>query len=143
MVAYTWMDRKVVMVMVSNTQPSAFGSVLQQQKDHSCTPIPCPESIILYNKYMGGVDRGDQLRRYVLQLQDKEQKIFHLLFDVAITDSYILQKNFCPNNTIKNIKDYQLKLAMQLIGEYCSQRAGPVAIHPSTSPVPLSSENHQ
>ena len=59
--------------------------------------------------------------------------IFHFLFDVAITNSYILQKSFCPNSTIKNIKDFRLKLAMQLIGEYCSrQRAGrrPVAIRP-------------
>ena len=66
-----------------------------------------------------------RLRRsatWVLQLQDKKQKIL-----------YILQKSFCPNSTIKNIKDYRLKLAMQLIGQYCSrQRAGrrPVAIRP-------------
>ena len=54
--AYAWIDRKVVMVMASNTQPSTIGSVLQQQKDHLRTPIPCPESVILYNKYMGNVD---------------------------------------------------------------------------------------
>ena len=62
--AYAWMDRKVVMAMASNTQPSVIGSVLRRQKDHSRTPIPCPESIILYNKYMGGVDRGEQLCGY-------------------------------------------------------------------------------
>ena len=134
--AYAWMDRKVVMVMASNTQPSATGYALRRQKDHSRTPIPCPESIIMYNKYMGGVDRGDQLRGYY-SCRTKSRKfykyIFHFLFDVAITNSYILQKSFCPNSTIKNIKDFRLKLAMQLIGEYCSrQRAGrrPVAIRP-------------
>ena len=115
-----------------------IGSVLRRQKDHSHTPIPCPESIILYNKYMGGVDWGDQLRGYY-NCRTKSRKfykyIFHFLFDEAITNSYVLQKSFCSN--IKNIKDYWLKLAIQLIGQYCSrQRAGhrPVAIR--TLPFP-------
>ena len=62
--ACAWMDRKVVMAMFSNAQPSATSSVLRRQKDHTRTPVTCPESILLYNKYMGGVDRGDQLRGY-------------------------------------------------------------------------------
>ena len=57
--ACAWLDRKVVMAMFGNTQPSSTGSVLRRQKDHTCTPVHCPESIVLYNKYMGGVDRGD------------------------------------------------------------------------------------
>ena len=59
------------MSIASNTQPSTIGTVLQRQKDHSRTPIPCPESIILYNKYMGGVDRGDQLRGYIIAAGQK------------------------------------------------------------------------
>ena len=62
--ACVWMDRKVVMVMFTNAQPSATASVLRQQKDHAHNPISCPEAVLLYNKYMGGVDRGDQLRGY-------------------------------------------------------------------------------
>ena len=54
-----WLDRKVVMAMFGNTQPSSTGSVLRRQKDHTCTPVHFPESIVLYKKYMGGVDRGD------------------------------------------------------------------------------------
>ena len=57
--ACAWLDRKVVMSMFGNTQPSSTGSVLRRQKDHTCTPVHCLESIVLYNKYMGGVDRGD------------------------------------------------------------------------------------
>ena len=62
--ACAWMDRKVVMVIFSNAQPSATVSVLRRLKDHTRTPISCPEAVQLYNKYMGGVDRGDQLRGY-------------------------------------------------------------------------------
>ena len=62
--ACAWMDRKVVMVMFANAQPSATVSVFQRQKDHTCNPISCPEAVQLYNKYKGGVDRGDQLHGY-------------------------------------------------------------------------------
>ena len=134
--AYAWMDRKVVRAMATNTQPSAKGSVLRRQKDHSRTPVSCPESIISYNKYMGGVDRGDQLRGYY-SCRTKSRKfykyIFHFLFDVAITNACILQKNFCPDVVHANIKDFRLKLAGELIGDYCSrQRAGrkPVVLRP-------------
>ena len=113
MAEYAWMDRKVVMVMASNTQPLVIGSVLRQQKDHSRTPIPCPESSFC------------TISTWVVSIE----VIFHFLFDVAITNSYILQKGFCSNSTFKNTKDYVLKLAMQLIR--------------STAAVSeLSSENH-
>ena len=60
--ASAWMNRKTVMVMSTNCQPNDTGSVLRTQLDGSRLPVPCPASIISYNKFMGGVDRGDQLR---------------------------------------------------------------------------------
>ena len=121
------MDRKLVRAMATNTQPTGKGSVLRRQKDNSRTPVPCPESIISYNKYMGGVDLGDQLRGYY-RCRTKSRKfykyIFHFLLDVAITNAYILQKFYCPENVHKNIKDFRLKLAAELIGEYCSRQRG-------------------
>ena len=59
--ASAWMDRKAVMVMSTNSQPSAAGTILRKQQDGTHIHVPYPESIISYNKYMGGVDRGDQL----------------------------------------------------------------------------------
>ena len=59
----SWMDRKIVTVM-STTNQSDVGSVLQQQKDGSRISVPCPLSIMEYNNFMGGVDRGDQVQGY-------------------------------------------------------------------------------
>ena len=105
--ACAWKDRKVVMAMFTNTQPSSKSSVLRRQKDATRTPVSCPESILLYNMYMGGVDRGDQLRGYY-SCRTKSRKfyryVFYFLYDVAITNAYVLQKNFCPDNVHKNIK---------------------------------------
>ena len=119
-----WMDRKVVMVMFSNAQPSATASVIRRQKDHTRTPISCLEAVLLYKKYMGGVDRGDQLCGYYA-CRTKSRKfcryILYFLFDVAITNAHILQKSFCPDNVYKNVKEFRLQLARELMGDYSSR----------------------
>ena len=98
---------------------------LRRQRDGTQISVLCPESIILYNKYMGGVDRGDQLRGYY-SCRMKSRKfykyIFNFMFDVAITNAYTLYKNYCSERTLKNVKEFRLQLAQQLIGEYCSRR---------------------
>ena len=133
--ASAWMDRKTVMVMSTNNQPSANGTVSRKQRDGSSLEVPCPASIISYNKFMGGVDRGDQLRGYY-RCRSKSRKfykyIFFFLFDVAITNTYILLKSSgsCP---FKDFKSFRLQLAKDLIGEYCSRRRrgrGGTVIHP-------------
>ena len=48
--------------------------------------------------------------------------VFFFTLDVAITNAYILQKCFCPSVPHKTIKDFQLHLAKQLIGNYCSSQ---------------------
>ncbi len=123
--AAAWKDRKVVMVLSTNTQPSAKGTVLRWLKDRTRASLPCPESIVTYNQSMGGVDRGDQVRGYY-SCRTKSRKfyryIFFFLFDVAITNAFILQKHFCSGSTHKSIKTFRLHLAQELIGEYCSRR---------------------
>ena len=123
--ASAWMDNKVVSMMSTTSQPSATASVLRRQKDGSRISIPCPESIISYNRFMGGVDRGDQLRGYYnccMKSRKFYKYIFSFLFDVSITNAYILYKNFRSSPTLKNIKEFRLQLARELMGDYCSRR---------------------
>ena len=56
--ATSWMDKKVVTMMSTGIQPTT-GTVLRHQKDDSRILV---QSIIEYNSFMGGVDRGDQIR---------------------------------------------------------------------------------
>ena len=122
--------------MSTNCQPSESGTVQRKQKDGSSVEVPCPECIILYNKFMGGVDRGDQLRGYY-RCRSKSRKfykyIFYFFLDVSITNAYILMKNFSSSCPFKDLKSFRLQLAKDLIGEYCSRRRrgrGGTVIHP-------------
>ena len=38
--------------------------VYRKQKDGTSLSVQCSDLVVLYNKYMGGVDRGYQLRQY-------------------------------------------------------------------------------
>ena len=112
------------------------GSVQRKQKDGSRVEVPCPASIISYKKFMGGVDRGDQLRGYY-RCRSKSRKfykyIFYFFLDVAITNAYILMKNCNSSCPFKDFKSFRLQLAKDLIGEYCSRRRrghGGTVIHP-------------
>ena len=104
--ASSWMDRKVVTVMSTTSQPEST-NVLQRQKDGSRISVPCPMSIMDYNTYMGGVDRGDQVRGYYscrMKCRKFYKYIFHFLLDVAITNAFILQKGYCEDTPFSSIK---------------------------------------
>ena len=89
--------------------------------------MQCTDAVVLYNKFMAGVDKGDQLRQYY-RVRTKCLKnykyIFWFLLDVAITNAYILSF-YSPTQTThtsQRLKAFRLRLAEQLIGNYCSRR---------------------
>ena len=119
-----WLDNKPVTMLSSNCQPETT-TVNRRQKDGSQIEIPCPKSIVSYNKYMGGVDRGDQIRQYyhVRYKSHKNYKyIFWFLFDVSITNSYVLYQHYSTHGKTKNTKDFRLTLGKSLIGTYNSRK---------------------
>ncbi len=139
LVAHAWLDNKQVLCMSTNTQPDAHGTVLRRKRDGTRVSVPCPDSIVQYNKYMGGVDRGDQLRGYY-RCQIKTRKfykyIFFFLVDVAITNSFVLYRMRTGDRSVKNIKDFRLNLASSLIGSY-SNRKRRGRVSRSIQPLPM------
>ena len=130
--ATVWKDKKPVHIISTLSQPGEVGSVLRKEKDGSRVTVSCPTSILMYTKYMRGVDRGDQLRKYYsvrLKCNKNYKYVFWFLFDVCITNAFILSK-LCtgPEPTTRDegrLKAFHAQLAKALIGEYNSrQRAG-------------------
>ena len=113
-----------MMAMATGYDPFNVGSVQRREKDGTRIPVPCPDSIIMYNKHMGGVDRGDQKRGYY-QCRTKSHKfykyIFYFLLDVSITNTFILMRESTECN-FSNIKEFRMELAKMLVGDYSSRR---------------------
>ncbi len=120
--------------IATNCNPVESTTVQRRSKDGSSTSVPCPESITLYNKFMGGVDYNDQLRGYYnVRLKGRKfyKYIFWFLFDVAITNSYVLCKNH-TDISIPNVKKFRNDLAKELIVNFNNRkRRGRPSITPS------------
>ena len=129
LVASIWRDHKLVYVMSTNSSPQGDTTVQRKEKDGSNLSLPCPPNLVSYNKFMGGVDRSDQLRNYY-RVRCKTRKFYHYIFwfvfDSAVVNAFIMCKNFAPitNTSIHQltIKIFRLSLAEGLIGSYRSRQ---------------------
>ena len=128
LVATVWRDKRIVSTLSTMTSPTDTTTVDRRQKDGTVRTISCPMSVAIYNRYMNGVDRGDQLRNYYkvrLKSTKYYKYIFWFLFDTAITNSFILT-SFVPFSTTTltahSLKNFRLALSAQLIGHYNSRR---------------------
>ncbi|KAK3749026.1 hypothetical protein QZH41_006223 [Actinostola sp. cb2023] len=63
-VATIWKDKKPVAFLSTQCKATGDVTVLRKQKDGSVIEVPSLPVVKLYNKYMGGVDKADQLRQY-------------------------------------------------------------------------------
>ena len=119
-----WQDNKPVTVIATNSDPTQMDSVSRKHKDGSSHSYQCPPAIAEYNKKMGGVDNNDQLRRYYhvrLKCRKYYKYIFWFLFDLMVTNSFILCRDF-TDLPYKSVKEFRVALAKELIGNYASRK---------------------
>ena len=98
-----WKDNKPVPLINSISPPANTATVKRTAKDGSRNAVPCPESIKLYNMYMGGVDLFD-FKRKTYSCSRKSRKwwfrLFYFLVDMATTNSYIRKNTSYPSPSI-------------------------------------------
>ena len=125
LVVFVWQDTKAVVIMSSAHDPTTTATVRRKKVNGNVVSVTCPKSIVDYNQHMGGVDRGDQLRKYY-HVRMKSRKayryIFWFLFEVCILNSYVLHRySPCISKTLTYL-EYRTQLAKELIGNYCSRK---------------------
>ena len=122
LLATMWLDNDLVTMLSTNAQPGEVKTVQRKQSDGKLVDIQCPASVLSYNTYMGGVDRGDQLRQYY-HVRYKSHKyykyIFWFLFDTSITNSFILFNSYRQKI---DLKTFRVELAKALLGDYNSRK---------------------
>ena len=118
LVVCSWLDGNVVTILsncdgtAASTVKRRVGNVVQMQ--------PCPCIIPKYNKYMQGVDRHDQLRERFSTSSGHTfkkwyKKLGFALFDIAVTNSYVLWQKREPNKRRDGHMYFQQMLALDLI----------------------------
>ena len=113
-------DRKVVRFM-SNAFPESMSSqVARTQPDGSFRYQSIPPLLPAYNKYMGGVDLTDQLRKtYGFDRKSKRAwiRLFYCFFDLAINNAFILYKLSSQGRGLrpKRLLKFRLELSDLLV----------------------------
>ena len=79
--------------LLSNAYPSSSADTVQRkQKDGAIIAVQAPPMLIGYNKYMGGVDRSDQMKSYYGLNRKSKRWTLRLIWDVAVCNAYCLYK---------------------------------------------------
>ena len=120
-----WQDTKAVVIMSIAHNPSEATTVKRKKGDGSTLELTCPQAIVDCNQHMGGVDRGDQYRKYY-QVRMKSRKsyryIFWFLFEISVLNSFVLHHYSPCTSKILNYLDFCVQLAKELIGNYCNRK---------------------
>ena len=82
-----------------------------------------PVSLARYRRYMGGVDRANQKRKYYHTGRKNNRYWTYLVWymvDVALVNSYECYKHHFPETKLQH-KFFNINVAKQLIGGFCSR----------------------
>nr|XP_033799977.1 piggyBac transposable element-derived protein 4-like [Geotrypetes seraphini] len=145
-----WMDNRSV-VMLSNFLHSTNSVSVsrRQQKSAEKIQIPCPEIIVAYNNFMGGVNLMDQKKiTYEVDRKSKIKyylRIFFDLIDIAVNNAHCiftqLNLNMNPQCKAMTPLQYRQLIARFLIGNYTNRKrslpAGPVRSSKNSIPSPM------
>ena len=124
MIALGWMDNRPVYFLSSQVS-TKMTTIQRREKTGEITTVPCPSLVVDYQKYMGGVDRHDQLRlqSYSLQLITRFTKYYKSLFlglvDMAVVNCYIIHNMWREKNgkTPKDHHNFLVDLQAALVQE--------------------------
>ena len=141
LVAVVWQDKRPVHMLSTLSQPEETQTVSRRERDGSVVDVSVPSAILTYTKYMGGVDLGDQLRKYYSVHLKCVKNFFRFLFD------FIVSKLCNCSHGAGRLKAFRVSLAQSLIGSYNSRqrpgRRSTVAIvQPISAPTSLHSPHH-
>ena len=136
-----WHDKRIVSVL--STVHSDAPIQVERRSRHAPNGreiVEKPEAVVEYNKFMGGVDRGDQFLSYYgfpHRTVKWWRRAFLFLFDSAIVNSYIM---YCTKVTGRHLshEQFRITLAKQLLAASTDVgQAEPVVAPQHHTPQPL------
>ena len=125
-------DKRPVAFIITISDPNATIHVFRRNKDGTRVPITCPDSVKLYNMYMGGVDLFDSCRKTYSSSRNSMNWwlwLFSFILDTAVVNSYILHKETSHRKAL-NLKEFLLELVDFLMAFYTCQKCPPTGLNP-------------
>ena len=122
-----WKDKKVVTMLNTDCNPNNTTNVKRKGRDGQSTLVSCPESVKMYNKFMGGVDLADaRWKTYSCSRRSKKwwHRLFYYLVDVSVVNSYILLSE-SPQCASWTQKEFILELSQELMGKFNARKRPP------------------
>lgn len=128
MSATVWYDKRQVSFLSTGCDPTIETTVRRQQKTGNAKDVRAPQVVSQYGKYMGGVDRADQLRMQY-SCTRKAQKwwkyVFWFCIDTAISNSFIVMRESPEHQLVTRQQrpkertqlEFRKNLAKLLIGQ--------------------------
>ena len=90
-----WENKKLVSFITTQCDVTGDETVRRKEEDETYIEVPTIPAVTLYNKYMGGPDRSDQMRQYY-ETSRRANKWWRYLFwfclDVSIVNAHILMQ---------------------------------------------------
>jgi len=134
-VTVTWKDTTIVSLLstFAAVEPVVKVSRFDRKQKKNIEVDCCPNIIQVYNKHKGGVDLLDGLlgrQRIKMQSRKWYIRVFHLLLDVTIVNSWFLHKRIQKqkgNNSVLPLVKFREELALSLckIGTFTPKRGRP------------------
>ena len=132
LLAYAWKDRRMVYFLTTAHVAQAAEDVTIERRGEmgQKLQVKCPPLLPDYQKFMRGVDHGDQLiSQYNAGRRSKKwwRREFFYLLEVAILNAYILEGSFDQrHNQIgrkkRDLLAFRIELAEALIGTFRGKR---------------------
>ena len=131
LLATVWKDKLIVNFLstIHVARCSVPVTVKRREKDGSQKNVECPPLLPDYQKFMRGVDRGDQLMGYYnVGRRSKKwwKRVFSYLIEVSLLNAYVLRK--FSNGVQTDFLHFRLELANQLVGTF--RKSSPLGDRP-------------
>ncbi|XP_049876310.1 piggyBac transposable element-derived protein 4-like isoform X5 [Pectinophora gossypiella] len=129
-----WVDKRPVLMVTTSVQPK-----MKEVSNRFGKRRMKPEEVAIYNQYMSGIDRADQMISYYSSprksLRWYKKVLFHLL-DVAVWNAFFIYRKYCQDKcdflvfrdelirNLLNIQDLQAKHLILDRSKYDNRRSG-------------------
>lgn len=121
-----WMDKKPVQFLSNYHDPSDTTTVSRREKNGSLKEVSSPVICSDYNRYMGFVDKSDQLIS-TYKIDRKSKKWWHRIFwhfiDATVVNAFLIYKQMGVNRDMSS-KTFRLKLVEEMVGHKLPTKKG-------------------